>query len=337
MKKISKIFILDKPNFYKINLLNRVSEKIKIKVIYTNNEKIKRDNYFYAGDPEFESMVLEGGVLKKIFVIIEQMNKIPEAEIVVNGYNDLVMIAALLLRKSSMILESTIQDNKKSKIIREALLLIKKLILLRVCKFYCVGIEHSNYAKKLNNNAKIIITNTVGFPFIKKEKLSNESKNRNNFLYIGRNSPEKNLNFLVANFSKINRMKGEMLHMAGDNFNQYASCKYVKVIGMVERIQIPQTLSSYRGLFLLSTSEPYGLVVEEAIRCGTPVIISKDCGITGCFDIELKYGVILKEVKPEEFDSAMDRFFKNEKEIINNIKKIEFEQRDYDSVGKYAN
>ncbi|WP_233708080.1 glycosyltransferase [Helicobacter bizzozeronii] len=50
------------------------------------------------------------------------------------------------------------------------------------------------------------------------------------------------------------------------------------ILGAIENAQLSPLLCAFDGLILPSLSEPWGLVVEEALAVGLPVFVSVACG-----------------------------------------------------------
>jgi len=114
---------------------------------------------------------------------------------------------------------------------------------------------------------------------------------RNYFLYIGRFSPEKNLLRLLQAY-RLYRARcpaGWPLVLVGHGAQRAELEHYVsnaELQGVTLRpFEQLRTLPAYytlAGCFVLpSTVDPWGLVVNEAMACGLPVMVSRLCGC-GC-------------------------------------------------------
>jgi len=111
---------------------------------------------------------------------------------------------------------------------------------------------------------------------------------RNYFLYIGRFSPEKNLLRLLQAY-RLYRARcpaGWPLVLVGQGAQRAELEHYVSHAELQEVTFRPfeqlRTLPAYyalAGCFVLpSTVDPWGLVVNEAMACGLPVMVSRHCG-----------------------------------------------------------
>jgi glycosyltransferase involved in cell wall biosynthesis len=108
------------------------------------------------------------------------------------------------------------------------------------------------------------------------------------FLYVGRLSPEKNLSTLLVAFQSYRDSGGTWpLVIVGDGplsgalrdqANAHAQSQTVIFTGRKSVHELPP-LYAFAGSFILpSLSEPWGLVVNEAMASGLPVIVSSCCG-----------------------------------------------------------
>jgi len=121
---------------------------------------------------------------------------------------------------------------------------------------------------------------------------------RNNFLFIGRFSAEKNLFNLIEAYQSIDEKKRSEwgLILLGDgplreDIDQYIEeHKLSNIIlpGFIQKQDIPKFMAISDVLVLPSISEPWGLVINEAMAAGIPCIVSNKCG---CYPDLVKDGI----------------------------------------------
>ena len=108
------------------------------------------------------------------------------------------------------------------------------------------------------------------------------------FLYVGRMAPEKNVSGLLSSWFAYRAEGGSWpLVLAGDGpemtslKRQVARSQFateVHFTGHKRSAELP-LLYAFAGCFILpSTREPWGLVVNEAMACSLPVLVSTACG-----------------------------------------------------------
>ena len=108
------------------------------------------------------------------------------------------------------------------------------------------------------------------------------------FLYAGRMAPEKNLETLIEAFAEYRKAGGRWsLVLVGDGPLRVKLREAAARLGCIEKVQFEGHKSAaelalyyaHAGCFVLpSTREPWGLVVNEAMAAGLPVIVSSRCG-----------------------------------------------------------
>lgn len=107
------------------------------------------------------------------------------------------------------------------------------------------------------------------------------------FLFVGRFAPEKNLPRFLDAYARYRRIAGRQawdLVMAGRGPQDELLQRQAKSIGgvMFAGFQQTEQLPPYYGLasclVLPSVSETWGLVVNEAMAAGLPVLVSHRCG-----------------------------------------------------------
>jgi glycosyltransferase involved in cell wall biosynthesis len=108
------------------------------------------------------------------------------------------------------------------------------------------------------------------------------------FLYVGRLSPEKRLDTLIQAFAQVLPQKpAATLRIIGTGRQEAELKALAATLGCAEKVEFTggksgeELYACYLGatvLVLPSWSEPWGLVVNEALHLGCPVIVSDRCG-----------------------------------------------------------
>ena len=111
---------------------------------------------------------------------------------------------------------------------------------------------------------------------------------RPRFLYVGRLVDIKRVDVLIRAFALVKAtMPDATLRIVGDGANRIALQRLAASLGVEGGVNFDGTLfddalwAEYSGadfLVLPSVSEPWGLVVNEALSFGCPVLVSENCG-----------------------------------------------------------
>tara|TARA_B100000767_G_scaffold247024_1_gene247023 strand:- start:832 stop:1887 length:1056 start_codon:yes stop_codon:yes gene_type:complete len=108
------------------------------------------------------------------------------------------------------------------------------------------------------------------------------------FLFVGRLVPHKNVEHLIQQFNINFSEKDALLKIIGDGEQgKYLTDKYTseKVIFMGKKFNQELIVEYFSASCFVCPSlfEPWGLVVNEALSAGLPVIVKKEVG--ACFDL----------------------------------------------------
>jgi glycosyltransferase involved in cell wall biosynthesis len=108
-------------------------------------------------------------------------------------------------------------------------------------------------------------------------------------LYVGRFSPEKNLARLIEAFAATAPTTDVEIKLVGYGPLEGELRRLAEGLGVKERVvfggrveqdRLPDEYWRADAFILPSTSEPWGLVANEAMCCGLPVALSTRCGCT---------------------------------------------------------
>lgn len=306
------IFITQLPSFYKVNLYNKIAEKASLKVIYIGKSSVERTPDFVSADCKFDYVFLregnfeEGSVLQSILKLRQELKKTPYKKVVCSGWNLPEFIWVFLtVRKSKimMVLESTVLESTLSGIKG----FLKKLLIQRVGTVLASGNLHVKLLKAMNFSGEILITRGVGL--INKPAVSlKERSYQKKFIFLGRLAPEKNLDVIISAFRDLpdyslsivgnGPLEGKLKSLAPEN---------VTFIPHVPNEKIAEIFYAHDALILGSLRETWGLVVEESLYYGRPVIISKNCGAVELIE-DGKNGFVFDPYSLESLKESLRKF-----------------------------
>lgn len=279
------IIVTHIPAFYKVNLYNELSKKLKILVVFiaTNTNEKRADDFITLENAMFDYRVLFEGNFQdrnlkdNIFKLKYILKTYEYKKILVSGW-DLKEFWYLIFTnkksKNCLALESTINES----IIDGLRGVVKKIFLSRITTVFASGKLHVELLNALNYKNEIKVTKGVGI--INKPSFQCiERKYNKRFLFIGRLSGEKNIKFLIDIF---NTLPDYTLNIIGTGPQEKELKRIAEqniiFLGQVENCKLKDFFLSNDIFLLPSISEPWGLVVEEALYFGMPIIISQNCG-----------------------------------------------------------
>lgn len=236
----------------------------------------------------------------------------PDAVLLTGYYDPAQLLLGLVLkaRGCRVILqnESTALDNPRTGW-REQL----KRAFVGICDgFFCFGTRAAEYMIQLGarpdqilvqNNA--VVDNTFLRKVFDEAKPNREAEQKalklasNNLIYVGRLIAIKNLSALIQAFAEAcstNPAADWGLLFVGEGDQKSALQQQATTLGVSDKIrflpgcqwqEVPRFLALANALVLPSLSEPWGLVVNEAMACGLPVLVSDRCG---CVDDLVREG-----------------------------------------------
>jgi glycosyltransferase involved in cell wall biosynthesis len=170
-----------------------------------------------------------------------------------------------------------------------------KWIFLKGCdQAQCYGRSNADYLRRLGLGENVLLCKraVVNADLFQTGKAARERRQSGvtRFLYVGRLAPEKNLHSLLLAFSNASVRVPDTpirLIIAGsgplEQELKRVSCELgiedtVEFLGHRPQAALPAIYRSCDVFVLPSTNEPWGLVVNEAMMCRMPVIVSRQCG-----------------------------------------------------------
>jgi 1,2-diacylglycerol 3-alpha-glucosyltransferase len=138
------------------------------------------------------------------------------------------------------------------------------------------------------------------------------------FLYVGRLASEKGLTSLLQSFKRYREQGGELnLAIVGDGPQRNELEALNRTLGMEQCVVFPGHKTNYELIawyafaecFILpSRREPWGLVTNEAMAAGLPVIVSNRCGCAEDLVVEGDNGYTFDPADPDALTSVMLHF-----------------------------
>jgi glycosyltransferase involved in cell wall biosynthesis len=134
------------------------------------------------------------------------------------------------------------------------------------------------------------------------------------FIYVGRMEPHKGLQELLEAFGRLHAGEGAAaaLMLVGDGSMRDAMAGNVATdsrIRWLGRLSGTALLDAYAAadvFILASRFEPWGLVVNEAMAAGLPVIATERVGCVDDLVIQDKTGLVVQAVSPDALAGAME-------------------------------
>jgi glycosyltransferase involved in cell wall biosynthesis len=169
----------------------------------------------------------------------------------------------------------------------------KKLFVSRCDIAHVYGKTNRDYIRKLGMpEGRIFVRRAVADTerFLAHDSAESPKPSYKVLLFVGRFSQEKNLSFLLRAFGKLSQnpenprmlldlvgygpLEAELRRLA----EELDISPLVRFRGKFPQAELPAMYRSADALVLPSVSEPWGLVVNEAMLCGLPVLVSTQCG-----------------------------------------------------------
>ena len=334
------VLITHIPSFYKINLYNEIAKTKKVAVIFLGSQSKIRTKDFMGTDFHFKAFFLYQGEfeqrpkLQSLWRCFSALRQLKAKRVVVGGWDcPEFWLSALMHTKkiNAIACESSIyESNTTGKSAK-----IKKWFLKRFSLAFVSGAPHERLLRALGYNEQVRHTLGVGiFPLGERKQTSPQQAKR--FLYIGRLSPEKNVAMLLHAFAFSPEFELTVVGKGplAQQFIQEATDN-IKFIEHVPNSEIGAVYQDHDCFILPSTKEPWGLVVEEAIHYGLPVIVSKTVGCSEDLVTKNHCGMTFDPHDVTSLVQALNRIQGQYQTLRQNCLQFSFAQRDAYQVQQY--
>lgn len=322
------VFITNLPAFYKINLYQAIAERKRIFVIFIGRgSQIRTDDFnaktidfphHFLNDQNYEARV----GIKSIQRLIRLLKRLEFKKIIVGGW-DLpeYWIAWALQPKQKLLLalESGIGESQTTGLAAW----IKKVFLSRIEGVLASGEPHQALLDTLGYKGIVWLTGGVGI-MNQMSVLPRPPGFKDRYLYLGRLSAEKNLECLINAFNT--QLKASLTLVGnGPELDRLRAIAGPMIIfqSHVPNQALNMIFQEHDALILPSLREPWGLVVEEALYHGLPVLLSDK---VGCRDWVSKYecGYLFDPYSASDLLSKMRDLKLNYSELKQNVSNLDF-------------
>ena len=302
---VDKLIVTNLASFYKVNLYNQIGRHCKILVVYTNDHADGRNSDFYKREMNFDSVSLHGSTAVKIIQMCRILRRTNYKELILGGWDSLSLWTGAFLspkNKNSLVVESSYLESTT----RGLKGLVKRIFVARISKVYASGKAQRQVVDNLGFRGCTKITKGVGiFNYIKQPAYTARQEVRN-FLYVGRLTAVKNLDYLVDKFNHHPELNLTIIGFGEleDSLRAKAGAN-ITFLGAINNSDLSQYYQQADVFVLPSKSEPWGLVVEEALNNGTPVMVSDR---VGCAEeiINSENGMVFS-LNPDTFEEQLTK------------------------------
>jgi glycosyltransferase involved in cell wall biosynthesis len=241
----------------------------------------------------------DSSTLLRIGALARDVMKHPVDLIVLPGYDRIenwamLLVCIVLGRKRAVFCDSTVYDNPQVRWKGWA----KRFFFARCDGIIGYGQRTKEYLVQLGASEANIVVPCVA-PALPHDydaskvlaqygRQSGTTFDPPRFLYVGRLAPEKGLLDLLGAFAVVRaKMPGAHLDVIGEGGLRAALVDCLRELGLADAVTLRGTMSlgdivpqysSSVALVLPSHREPWGLVANESLSYGCPVVVSDRCG-----------------------------------------------------------
>jgi glycosyltransferase involved in cell wall biosynthesis len=235
---------------------------------------------------------------RRISALLKRVSWSSADLVLIPGYHKveywvMLFMARMLGKRCGVFCDSTSHDRAPAKL-KSGL----KRIFFALCSVvFCYGQRSAEYVSGFGvPNRKIVLrcqaaalphdytpASALALRIVRRSR-----RNSPRFLYVGRLAVEKDLDTLIRALSLIHRRnRSRGLDLAGDGPLRNELLALVQAHGLEELVsfrgslgvsELREAYAEAACLVLPSKSEPWGLVVNEALSYGCPVVVSQNCG-----------------------------------------------------------
>jgi glycosyltransferase involved in cell wall biosynthesis len=339
-RKYDIVYLTNTPSFYKLNLCNEIARSHSLLLVLYGygNEAINKE-LNASGNSGFDYYFLNEGDSNKrnkwqtFWNLLKLMTHVKYRKVIYAGWlaPEYNLYAFLSPKKRNvMVCESSVFDVS----FRGIPGIIKKAIINRMGAVLPSGKPHDDLFKSIEFQGKRNITGSVGI-FNKLNRKEKTIHRPLRYLYAGRLVDVKNIILLVEEFND----NGKPLTIVGsgpleEDLKQSANDN-ISFTGFIDNEKLGEIYQAHDVFVLPSCSETWGLVVEEAIYWGLPVIVSDKVGSSVDMVKDLGTGLIFQSKSGESLHAAIEEVERLFDGYCSNVAKVDWNQRDKNQLEAY--
>lgn len=336
------VYLTNTPSFYKLNLCNEIAKEHSLLLVLYGygseavNKELKAgsqfcfDYYFlHTGDAHRRSK------WRTFWQLLKLMRKIEVRKIIYAGwlapeYNVYAFLSPKA--KNVMVCESSILDVSFAGVAGW----VKKKIIGRMGTALPSGKPHEELFRSIGFKGCIHTTGSVGIFNKGKRKRIGQPHQPMRYLYVGRLINVKNIGLLVEEFNR----NGKPLTIVGNGVLEQTlkqkAHDNITFLGFVENEKLGAIYQEHDVFILLSLYEPWGLVVEEALYWGLPVIVSNKVGSSIDMVKNLNTGCIFPLGSIDSLHKTIEYMEEHYAEYKRQVLKIDWTEKDKKQVEAYT-
>ena len=333
------VFLTNLPSFYKINLYNEIAKHRKIFVIFTMLDGENRNNDFFVGEKNFDYQRIDNGNrFGKAIATAILIKRTNYSNLIIDGWDTLSCWAGVFISprsKNAVVVESSIYESKTFGLKA----FIKRIFLSKISIGLPTGTSNEALLRALGFKRRILQTHGVGiYNRVPKPELRLLEQNATNFLYVGRLSPEKNLKRLIDVFNDMPEFRLSIVGFGPQEEELHTLAKSnISFLGPMPNKELSAIYQRHDVFILPSYSEPWGLVVEEALNNGLPVALSSRVGASDDFVKERGLGVLFDPYDLNSMREAICHISDNQtnNRIRQKIAEVDFQEIENSQIDTY--
>ena len=290
--------------------------------------------YTYDYELLFDRFLEDISLRERTLALLRHAKAFRPDVINLTGYYDMAQILLLLWAKTKGIRvimqnESTAADYRSGGW-KES---FKRWVFSQCDGFFCFGTQSANYLLQLGvrPNKILLRKNAVDNQALRsayKRALPNRTLEQqrlgvrtHNFVFVGRLIAFKNLATLLTAFAEACQQTIQAENwgviLLGDGSEQESLQQQSQALYIGDQVRfvpgrpwfrVPDVLALSDVLVLPSWSEPWGLVVNEAMVCGLPVIVSERCGCVTDLVHAGENGFVFDPAQPAQLTQYLVQF-----------------------------